>query len=311
MQERHGFPRALAARRRRFTRPAFGGFLSHAKRAAAISIAAFFVGAVQLPSITANAAHAGAGPVAERPAGPALWAITDADTIIYLFGTFHALDARSGWFSDSVKAAFDASDELVLETLVPEDPAELHAMLVRQALASAPKPGAPVVGGGGTRSFAASAGQAMSAGRSMGMTVDQGADAVLRRAAASSGKPVDGLESFEFQLAMFGSLPAPSAVAPAPQVTGSLTGLLSHMQSAWRRGDSASFASILANVEAQSPAAYQRLFVERNAHWAGWIAGRLERPGIVFVAVGTGHLIGRDSVQRMLADRGIASFRIS
>ena len=53
-----------------------------------------------------------------RPAGrlpdadPALWVVRDADTTIYLFGTFHLLDGRP-WFNDEVKTAFDASSELV------------------------------------------------------------------------------------------------------------------------------------------------------------------------------------------------------
>ena len=53
---------------------------------------------------------------------PALWVVNDNDTIIYLFGTFHALDGKSDWFEQAVKTAFSASDQLVLETLVPEPP---------------------------------------------------------------------------------------------------------------------------------------------------------------------------------------------
>ena len=53
-------------------------------------------------------------------ARPALWVVNDEDTIIYLFGTFHALDGRSDWFNDEVMTAFRASDQLILETIVPE-----------------------------------------------------------------------------------------------------------------------------------------------------------------------------------------------
>src|SRR5690242_6285772 len=45
--------------------------------------------------------------------GPAMWAISDEDTTIFLFGTFHALDRDTGWFSNVVRAAFNHSDELV------------------------------------------------------------------------------------------------------------------------------------------------------------------------------------------------------
>ncbi len=53
-------------------------------------------------------------------ARPALYVVNDEDTIIYLFGTFHALDGKSEWFNDEVRTAFRGSQELVLETLVPE-----------------------------------------------------------------------------------------------------------------------------------------------------------------------------------------------
>ena len=38
---------------------------------------------------------------------------------------------------------------------------------------------------------------------------------------------------------------------------------------------------------------------------------RLDKPGTVFVAVGTAHLAGADSLQKFLAGRGIKSKRAS
>src|SRR5438445_11097846 len=63
-----------------------------------------------------------ASPAAADNADPAIFVVHDADTTIYIFGTFHALDGRAEWFNDQVKDAFEKSDELVLETLVPEGP---------------------------------------------------------------------------------------------------------------------------------------------------------------------------------------------
>ena len=59
-----------------------------------------------------------------RDADPALWVVKDADTTIYLFGTVHVLKPGLGWFDGAVKQAFDKSDELVLEMVLPEDQAE-------------------------------------------------------------------------------------------------------------------------------------------------------------------------------------------
>ncbi len=59
--------------------------------------------------------------------------VRDADTTIYLFGTFHLLDGRP-WFNDEVKTAFDASNELVMEAILPDDPAAMQPMIMRYAV---------------------------------------------------------------------------------------------------------------------------------------------------------------------------------
>jgi uncharacterized protein YbaP (TraB family) len=52
------------------------------------------------------------------------------------------------------------------------------------------------------------------------------------------------------------------------------------------------------------------MFTDRNGRWADWIAARLQTPGVVFVAVGAGHLTGKDSLLVQLAQRGIGSRRV-
>ncbi len=53
------------------------------------------------------------------------------------------------------------------------------------------------------------------------------------------------------------------------------------------------------------------MFTERNERWADWIRARMQTPGTVFVAVGAGHLAGKDSVLVKLAERGIPSARVN
>ena len=237
-------------------------------------------------------------------AHPAIWVVNDADTVIYLFGTFHALDGKSAWFNDEVKTAFAASDELVLETVVPKD--------AQKAIPTQRVPNLAVTP---SASFLASTRLAISAGRSHGMKVDNGADMVLRRAAEAAGKPVVGLESFDYQLNMFGRMPEQPAqfVNPArnPHAMEDMAVVMSQMQAAWNRGDSRIFASMLDQMRVGSPASYKVMFTQRNSNWANWIAKRLETPGTVFVAVGTGHLAGPDSVQAKLAQLGVHSSRIN
>src|SRR5687768_5519684 len=79
----------------------------------------------------APAAPAARAPLAD--ADPALWVVRDDDTTIYLFGTFHMLDGRP-WFNDAVRTAFDASNEMMIEAIIPENPAELQPIIMRYAV---------------------------------------------------------------------------------------------------------------------------------------------------------------------------------
>ena len=241
-------------------------------------------------------------------ADPAIWVVNDQDTVIYLFGTFHALDGRAAWFNDEVETAFDASDQLVLETVIPD-----HAAVAPRpapALSLRPSPLATASG-----SFLSSTRMAISAGKARGMNVANGADVILRQAAEASGKPISGLESFEYQLSMFGRVAAQPAPATGAKQdlssVGNLAIVMGQMQSACNRGDSEIFEIMLEQMRVNSPASYDVMFTQRNSNWAGWIAQRLQQPGTVFVAVGAGHLAGSDSLQAKLAELGIRSARIN
>ena len=235
--------------------------------------------------------------IASRDATPALWEVHDGDTTIYLFGTFHTLDERTLWFDRSVRAAFDRSGELVLETIAPTNPAEIRA-IGRSVTGARPAP------------FLAATRSAVERGRADGLSIDRGADHVLRRAAADQGMALSGIELFADQLRTFARISAapPSAPATPSSTTAPIT--LSELLIAWKAGDVRAFTAMLAGFEAKAPLAYRLLIADRNALYGEWIEQRLDHPGIVFVAVGSGHLAGKHSVQNWLSAKGIQTRRI-
>ncbi|HYX47498.1 MAG TPA: TraB/GumN family protein [Sphingomicrobium sp.] len=259
------------------------------------------------------AAIAAASPVAAQPQSapePAIFEIHDADTTIYLFGTFHALDGNPQWFDRGVRDAFEQSNELVLETLLPEGPNAAEQLKEAMGHGPATKPSA---------SFLATTKMAISASRAQGMQVDNGADMVLRHAAEAEGKDVEQLETLQFQLNMFNHLSAAAPQVPATARAGQPVGAqpmqdmsqtMADLQSAWKRGDQSVFVQMLDLLRTGAPDTYRLMFTERNARWADWIAARLQTPGTVFVAVGAGHLAGKDSVLVRLAEKGIPSQRV-
>ena len=155
-----------------------------------------------------------------------MFVVRDADTTIYIFGTFHALDGKSQWFGDKVRDAFEQSNELVLETLIPERPPtspRCRQMFgpIGDAIGFVPRDDAD-----GDRCRTA-----------QGMQVDNGADMVLRRTAEAEGKPVEGLETLQLQLNMFNHMPpAPVATALRPRApTASCRPIGSACQRRWSR----------------------------------------------------------------------------
>ena len=269
---------------------------------------------VMLASALAATPAPALSPQAIDPVQPALWRISDDDTTIFLFGTFHALDGTTNWFKHRVKSAFDASDELVLETVLPRGNGPLGSNARpgfsgtyphRQLTPSA--------------SLLASTRIVMNAGKARGMSSRFGADAQLRAAAESAGKPLGALETVDFQLNMFRSLRSEqqpqAATLPAAQQNAAtvqaVSNVLATLQDAWNRGDMGTFTPMLEQMRAQSPTTYRTMFTERNGRWAKWIAGRMQQPGTVFVAVGAGHLAGPDSVQTQLATLGVGTLRIN
>src|SRR5688500_20355752 len=79
---------------------------------ATVLIAAAIAAASVAPSPAPGPAPA--VPASHIPdADPAIWVVNDHDTVIYLFGTFHALDGKTAWLNDEIHTAFAASDALV------------------------------------------------------------------------------------------------------------------------------------------------------------------------------------------------------
>ena len=90
-------------------------------------------------ALPACAQQPAASAPAANDADPALWVVKDKDTTIYLFGTIHVLKPGLTWFDEAVKTAFDRSDEVKLEIVMP-DPATMQGLVQATGVAA---PGTP------------------------------------------------------------------------------------------------------------------------------------------------------------------------
>ena len=81
------------------------------------------------------------------------------------------------------------------------------------------------------------------------------------------------------------------------------------MVSDWAAGEPEKLAELL-NEGMNDPVLRKAMLTQRNENWAKWIDHRLEQPGTVFLAVGSGHLAGADSVQDQLKRYGLNAVRV-
>ena len=267
-------------------------------------------------------------------ATPALWQVKDEDTTIYLFGTVHVLKPGTEWFRGGIKQAFDASDELVLEIVEPEDPQAMAATMAHTALAhdgvklsdrlDADMRGkyqaAMAANGLPWQMFEPfnpwMAGMALAVKplEKLGYQADLGAEKTLTSAAKAAGKKIGALETVEQQLGYFAGLPMDSqvkflnaTVEGLPDMDKEFSRLIAH----WQEGDPDKLAAEMNESLEATPELAQVLLIQRNMNWAKWIKERLAHPGTVFIAVGAGHLAGKGSVQEQLKGMNVASARVA
>lgn len=270
-----------------------------------------------------------ARPVHDRPA---LWKVSDADTTIWLFGTIHMLGADHVWFENKVAAAFGGATELAVETRMP-DAAEAQKIVLRHALDPAGTPLAgkltPALNERLAKRMAAVGlpiDRLQSAEpwylamlleaityQQYGLASDNGVDVLLMAKAEAAGKAIVPLEAFEQQISYLDDLPEPLQVAMLESTLDDIDGgraYIARLVRGWSKGDIAALARLM-NADFDRLAPLRDILLDqRNARWADWIAKRMDQPGSVFLAVGAGHLGGRNNVRDLLAAKGLRVERV-
>lgn len=272
-------------------------------------------------------------PPAPVNAKPALWKVADKDTTIYLFGTIHLLKPETRWFDGKIKTAFDASDELVLEMVEPS-PAEAQKIVLSRAIdpdgpplsqkltpedatkykAALTSVGIDPAGLEPFEPWFASTLVAMAPMQKLGYDPSAGAEKVLTAQAKSASKKIGGLETMDQQIGYFDGLPEDqqikflnSAVRELPETQKVTTAMIG----SWASGKPDKLAAVMNDGMTELPEIKKVLLTDRNRRWADLITERMDQPGTVFIAVGAGHLAGKESVQTMLKANKLKAVRIN
>ncbi len=266
-------------------------------------------------------------------AQPAMYKIADEDTTIYVLGTIHVLPTHYQWFDGEIKTAFDASDELVLEMVTPE-PAVMQGLVQTLAIdpdgktlssyfdeafkaqydARLASLDIPPAAFDAFEPWMASVTLASLQMLSMGLNPEAGVEVALTAAAASSEKPISGLETAEQQLGFFDNLSKDAQLdmlKSAVEEWDEGAAVVTEMLADWSTGDIDGLSELMNEEMRDQPELNEVLLIARNARWADWVKTRLETPGTVFMAVGAGHIGGEDSLFDVLEDSGITAQKIA
>jgi hypothetical protein len=287
----------------------------------------------KLPLAKAEAAKSQAA--AQPEPRPALWLLADEDTRIYMLGTIHVLPPGFRWRSAAVDKAVGEAAELVVETYDP--PGTEHSLdattgffddkavpILDRVPKNKRKPLKAAIEAAGLPEGALDRMHSWAAAMTLGIAqmlgeygVDNPADApgvedVLEETFRGAGKPISSVEDGDTVFASLSRLPEEvqtqlllEAIEPVPAEAGE-TVSVGEME--WVAGNDE--AMDLEGEAGFPPALFDVLVRRRNAAWTEWLEARLKKPGTLLFAVGAGHLAGRESVQAMLAERGLRVTRV-
>jgi uncharacterized protein YbaP (TraB family) len=278
----------------------------------------------------ALAASALAGPAAATATRPFLWKLESPRATAYLFGSLHAGRSDLYPLDPAVYAAFDASDQLVVEAnplnvdqdaltssmllkslrldgdsyqdILEEDLyRELSRVARRHKLSPAfldrlkPWYLAQLLG--------------LLEMKRLGIVPEHGIDRhlILR---AGEDMPVLELEGIEKQLEFLNSFSEKEQLLMLEYTLRDIENLeenMNEMTAAWRAGDADRLDGLLTGYLAESPgleAVFERLFTERDRDMSKAIEDLLKEGGTYFIVVGAGHLVAEEGIIKRLEAAG-------
>jgi uncharacterized protein len=268
--------------------------------------------------------------------GPAMWRLSDADSEVYIFGTFHILPASLAWTTPALDAAMEKTPVTMTEadTDSPEAQAKMAALVqelglnppgvtlssqlgparAKQFAAVAERYGIPMAALEPMRPWLALLSLSVGAMQSQGYSSESGAEGVILTKAAAQKDEIAHLETAEFQIRALASLGNDEWLADferSIEQIADFEGFSRRTLEAWRTGDLQSIEEeMIGPMRSAAPGAYNSLIVDRNKTWVAQIEEIMRGSDDYFIAVGAGHLIGEDGVVEMLEGKGYTIKRV-
>ena len=258
-----------------------------------------------------------------------LWAIESPQNTVYLLGSVHTLRETDYPLPQPMQDAFDDAEHLIFETnLADLDSPSAQEAILQSALPDSPDenfqcaltPEAYDL----AESAASEVGLPIEVFNSfepwfftmtltslklvqLGFEPNFGVDFHLFNAAQESGKTISALETLEEQLSFFDTLSIQTQTELVEQTVLELALLESSFNQlidAWKLGDIDTFEQLILESFVIYPEIYEALLTQRNQNWLTNVEPLINQPDDYLVVVGAAHLVGDDSLIRLLQAQG-------
>lgn len=272
----------------------------------------------------------------EGDSNVAVWEVGDDDTKVYLVGTIHLMQPGVRWKSDTIENAFAQADAVFLEAdTISKEAQRAMGVIVTQ---TAENEGSitlssyydkkqkdrvnKVLEGMGMslskidtyRPWFASLQMAVVAMIEAGADPAFSADMVIAREMLERDKPLRYLETAAQQMAILAEGDDQRDAAYFLDLLDDLEEgetYYADMMDAWYSGDTERLEYVLHGVYEDYPRLKERLLTDRNLDWSQQIDRLMtDEPGTFVVAVSAAHMLGEESLQKQLANRGYNPVRL-
>ncbi len=264
-----------------------------------------------------------------RNDGPALWKVTDHNSVLYLFGSVHLLPDGSDWQRRDLQAAFDEVGTVFFE--IPDtNKANLEASVLQRQYGV-------YESGDRLSNHLDSAMQnhlsaaaynvnltpdkleifkpwivadmlAIAAAEDAGLYAKNSVDAHLRAQAIQAGKAIKTLDDMHSYIEAVALQPDWVQIQSLEDTVRKFSTLADDFKSvnrAWIVGNTELLTRDMLDVAREkSPEMYAALFTNRTAKWSKTLDAYLQGDDTALVVVGIGHLLGEDGLPVRLTELG-------
>ena len=262
-------------------------------------------------------------------AEPAIWVVKGPHATVYLFGTIHALQKGDTWQSAKIDAAIQQSGTLWLEIPNVDDAASMQPLVMQLGMDQAHPLSTKLTPDQLARLTKAANSVGLPGGEAMfetfkpwlaaltlsiaplmqaGYDPSTGVEMELKPEFVKANKPVKGFETAEEQMRYFADMPEKAQVDFLNSELDDFDSAIDkfkQMLAAWSAGDTDALDKLNnADFRDKYPDLFQILVVKRNQKFTTQIEDLLKGDGVSFVAIGAGHLVGKDGVPAMLEKQG-------